>query len=116
MGLYNQRKLNNLHVQVETVAAHQHWLLQVMALTLHRLDNLEYLMAEMMELLSEDIDITLAERKLQVIRNQLRLQYQQIVRAIQAAQKRRPIVDLLNATRLQGLVHAAQLKAQINKC
>jgi hypothetical protein len=85
MGLYNCHKLNSLREQVETVAAHQHCLLQITEVTLHCLNHLEHLMAEMMNLLSEDIDITLAQRKLQVICDQLRLQYQQIVQAIQAA-------------------------------
>jgi hypothetical protein len=52
------------------------------AVTLHWLDNHKYLMAKMMELLSEDIDITLAHHKLQGIRDQLHLQYQQIIQAI----------------------------------
>jgi hypothetical protein len=73
-------------------------------------------MAKMMELLSEYIDITLAHRKLQGIRDQLHLQYQQIIQAIRAAHQCCLSVDLLNPTRLQDLFHAAQLKAQINKC
>ncbi len=60
MGLYNCQKLSNVREQVETVAARQHRLLQIKAITLHRLDNLEHLMAKMMALLSEDIDVTLA--------------------------------------------------------
>jgi hypothetical protein len=114
MGLYNRRKLGNLREQVETVAACQHQLLQITAVTLHQLDNLEYLMAKTMELLCEDINITLAQRKHRVIHNQLHLRYQQIIRAIQAAHQCRLSIDLLNATRLQDLFHAAQ--AQINKC
>jgi len=68
-------------------------------------------MAAAMTLLAEDIDISLAHRQLQAIRDQLHLQYQQIVGAIQAAHQRRLSVDLLNATRLQDLFHEAQLKA-----
>jgi hypothetical protein len=82
MGLYNRRKLSNLREQVETVDAHQHRLLQITAITLHRLDNLEHLMAKMMDLLSKDIGITLAQHKLQVICDQLHFQYQQIIWAI----------------------------------
>ncbi len=78
MGLYNRQKLSSLHEQVETVAACQNHLLQITAVTLQRLDNLESQMAETMELLSEDIDITLAQPKLRVFRDQLHLQYQQI--------------------------------------
>jgi hypothetical protein len=73
MGLYNCQKLSNLCEQVETVAARQHQLLQITAITLQQLDNLENLMAETMELLSEDIEITLALRKLWVFRDQLHL-------------------------------------------
>jgi hypothetical protein len=58
----------------------------------------------------------LAHRQLRAIRDQLHLQYQQIIRAVQAAHQRRLSVDLLNATSLQDLFHVAQLKAQINKC
>jgi hypothetical protein len=116
MGLYNHQKLSNLREQVETVAARQHRLLQITAITLHRLNNLECVVAEMMDILSEDIDVTLAQCKLQVIRDQLRFQYQQIIQAIQAAHQCWLSVDLLNATRLQDMFHAPQLKAQINKC
>ncbi len=116
MGLYNRRKLNNLREQVETIAARQNRPLQIMAVTLQRLDTLETLMAETIELLSEDIDLTLIQRKIWMIRDQLHLQYQQIVRAVQAAHQHCLSVDLLNATRLQDLFHAAQFKAQINKC
>ncbi len=73
-------------------------------------------MAAAMTLYAEDLDISLAHRQLRAIRDQLHLQYQQIVRAVQAAHQRRLSVDLLNATRLPDLFHAAQLKAQINKC
>jgi hypothetical protein len=116
MGLYNRRKLSNLREQVETVAAHQNQLLQITAVMLKRLDTLETLMAKTIELLSKDIDLTVIQRKIRMIRDQLHLQYQQIVRAIQAAHQRCMSVDLLNTTRLQDLFHAAQLKAQINKC
>jgi hypothetical protein len=116
MGLYNRRKLNNLQEQVETVAARQNRVLQITAVTLQGLDSLESVMTATMTLLAEDIDISLAHRQLRAIRDQLHLQYQQIVRAVQAAHQRHLSVDLLNATRLQDLFHAAQLKAQINKC
>ncbi len=116
MGLYNHQKLRNLREQVETVAARQNRLLQITGVSLQRLDNLESVMTATMMLLAEDIDISLAHRQLRAIRDQLHLQYQQIIRAVQAAHQRRLSVDLLNATRLQDLFHAAQLKAQINKC
>ncbi len=74
MGFYNRRKLSNLCEQVETVAACQNWLLQITVVTLQRLDNLENLMAETMELLAEDIDVSLAHHQLGVIRDQLHLQ------------------------------------------
>jgi hypothetical protein len=64
MGLYNCRKLSNLCEQVETVAARQNRLLQITAVTLQRLDTLENLMAKTMELLAEDIDVTLAHHQL----------------------------------------------------
>jgi hypothetical protein len=112
MGLYNRQKLSNLREQVETVAARQNWLLQIMAVTLQRLYNLESMMTAAMTLLAEDIDVSLAHRQ----RDQLHLQYQQIIRAVQASYQHCLSVDLLNATRLQDLFHAAQLKAQINKC
>jgi hypothetical protein len=116
MGLYNCRKLSNLREQVETVATRQNRLLQIMAVTLQQLENLESMMTATMELLAEDIDVTLAHHQLRVICDQLHLQYQQIVQAVQAPHQRHLSVDLLNATRLQDLFHAAQLKAQINKC
>jgi hypothetical protein len=116
MGLYNRRKLSNLREQVETVAARQNRLLQITGVSLQRLDNLESVMTVTMTLLAEDINITAAHRQLRAIRDQLHVQYQQIIRAVQAAHQRRLSVDLLNATRLQDLFHAAQLKAQINKC
>ena len=62
MGLYNHRKLSNLREQVETVAARQHRLLQITAVTLIRLDDLKYMMAETMKLISEDINITLTQQ------------------------------------------------------
>jgi hypothetical protein len=74
------------------------------------------MMTATMTLLTKDIDITAAHRQLRAIRDQLHVQYQQIIRAVQAAHQRHLSVDLLNATRLQDLFHAAQLKAQINKC
>jgi hypothetical protein len=116
MGLYNCRKLNNLREQVKTVAARQNRVLQITAVTLQRLDNLESVMTATMTLLAEDIDISLAHHQLQAICDLLHLQYQQIIRAVQAAHQCRLSVDLLNATRLQDLFHAAQLKAQIKKC
>jgi Baculovirus F protein len=116
MGLYNRRKMNNLRDQVETVAARQNRLLQVTEVSLQRLDNLESRMTATMRLLNENISITLAHRLLRSIYDQLHLQYQQIIRAVQAAHQRRLSVDLLNATRLQDLFQAAQIKAQINKC
>jgi hypothetical protein len=116
MGLYNRRKMNNLRDQVETVAARQNRLLQVTEVSLQRLDNLESRMTATMTLLNENISITLAHRLLRSIYDQLHLQYQQIIRAVQAAHQRRLSVDLLNATRLQDLFQAAQIKAQINKC
>ncbi len=61
------------------MAAHQNRLLQIMAVALQRLDNLESMMTATMELLAEDIDVTLAHCQLRVIRDQLHLQYQQIV-------------------------------------
>jgi len=64
IGLYNRRKLSNLRKQVETVAARQNPLLQITAVTLQQLDNLKNLMAETMELLAKDIDVTLAHRQL----------------------------------------------------
>jgi hypothetical protein len=73
-------------------------------------------MTATLTLFAEDVDITSIHRQLRIIRDQLHLQYQQIIRAVQAAHQRRLSVDLLNATRLQDLFHAAQLKAQINKC
>jgi len=79
MGLYNRRKLSNLRDQVETVAARQNWLLQITECTLQRLDNLEGMMATAMTLFAEDLDISLAHRQLRAIRDQLHLQYQQIV-------------------------------------
>ncbi len=79
MGLYNRQKLSNLREQVETIAALQSWLLQITALMLKRLNMLETLMAETIELLSVDIDITLVQRKVRMIRDQLHLQYQQII-------------------------------------
>ncbi len=91
-------------------------MLQITAVTLQRLDNLESEMTATMTLLAEDIDISLAYRQLRAICDQLHLQYQQIVRAVQAAHQHCLLVDLLNATRLQDLFNAAQLKAQINKC
>jgi len=116
MGLYNRRKMNNLRDQVETVAARQNRLLQITEVSLHRLDNLESMMTAAMTLLAENMSTTLAHRQLRSIYDQLHLQYQQIIRAVQAAHQRRLSVDLLNATRLQDLFHAAQIKAQINKC
>jgi hypothetical protein len=116
MGLYNRRKLSNLREQVETVAARQNRLLQITAVSLQRLDNLESVMTATMMLFAENIDITSAHRQPRVIHDQLHLQYQQIIRAVQAAHQRRLSVDLLKATRLQDLFHAAQLKAQIIKC
>jgi len=116
MGLYNRRKMNNLRDQVDTVAARQNRLLQVTEVSLQRLDNLENRMTAAMTLLAEEIDTALAHRQLRSIHDQLHLQYQQIVRAVQAAHQRRLSVDLLNATRLQDLFQAAQIKAQINKC
>ena len=116
MGLYNRRKMNNLCDQVETVAARQNRLLHVTEVLLQRLDNLESMMTATMMLLAEEIDTALAHRQLRTIHDQLHLQYQQIIRAVQAAHQRRLSVDLLNATRLQDLFHAAQIKAQINKC
>ena len=74
------------------------------------------MMTATMTLLNENISITLAHRQLRSIYDQLHLQYQQIIRAVQAAHQRRLSVDLLNATRLQDLFQAAQIKAQINKC
>jgi hypothetical protein len=74
------------------------------------------MMTATMTLLAKDIDVSLAHRQLRAIHDQLHLQYQQIVRAVQAAHQCRLSVDLLNTTRLQDLFHAAQLKAQINKC
>jgi hypothetical protein len=62
MGLYNHRKLSNLRKLVETVAARQHRLLQITAVTLIRLDDLKYMMAETMKLISEDINITLTQQ------------------------------------------------------
>jgi hypothetical protein len=79
MGLYNRQKLSNLHEQVETVAARQNRLLQITAVTLQRLDNLEGMMTAAMTLLAEDINISLAHHQLRAIRDQLHLQYQQIV-------------------------------------
>jgi len=73
MGLYNRRKLSNLRDQVETVAARQNRLLQITECTLQPLDNLEGMMAAAMTLLAEDIDISLAHRQLQAIRDQLHL-------------------------------------------
>jgi hypothetical protein len=116
MGLYNRQKLSNLRDQVETVAARQNRLLQITGVSLQRLDNLESMMTATMMLLAEDIDTSLAHRQLRAIHDQPHPQYQQIIRAVQAAHQRRLSVDLLNATRLQDLFHAAQLKAQINKC
>jgi hypothetical protein len=116
MGLYNRRKMNNLRDQVETVASRQNRLLQITEVSLHRLDNLESMMTATMTLLAENMSTTLAHRQLRSIYDQLHLQYQQIIRAVQAAHQRRLSVDLLNATRLQDLFHAAQIKAQINKC
>ena len=116
MGLYNRRKMNNLRDQVETVAARQNRLLQITEVSLQRLDNLESVMTATMTLLAEEIDTSLAHRQLRVIHDQLHLQYQQIIRAVQAAHQRRLSVDLLNATRLHDLFQAAQIKAQINKC
>ncbi len=79
MGLYNRRKLSDLREQVETVAARQNRLLQITGVSLQRLDNLESMMTATMMLLAEDIDISLAHRQLRVIRDQLHLQYQQII-------------------------------------
>ncbi len=79
MGLYNRWKLSNLRDQVETVAAHQNRLLQITEYTLQQCDNLEGMMTAAMMLLAEDIDISLAHRQLRAIRDQLHLQYQQIV-------------------------------------
>jgi hypothetical protein len=52
MGLYNSRKLSYLCEQVETVAARQNRLLQITAVTLQRLDNLESMMTVTMKLLT----------------------------------------------------------------
>ncbi len=79
MGLYNRRKLSNLREQVETVAARQNQLLQITGVSLQQLDNLESVMNATMTLLAEDIDISLAHRQLRAIRDQLHLQYQQII-------------------------------------
>ena len=97
MGLYNRRKMNNLRDQVETVAARQNRLLQITEVSLQRLDNLESVMTATMTLLAEEIDTSLAHRQLRTIHDQLHLQYQQIIRAVQAAHQHRLSVDLLNA-------------------
>ncbi len=83
-----------------------------MAVTLKPLNNLETLMAEMIELLSKEIDIALIQHKNRMICDQLHLQYQQIFRAVQAAHQRCLLVDLLNATRLQDLFHAPSSKSR----
>ena len=114
MDLYNRRKMNNLRDQVETVAARQNRLLQVTEVSLQRLDNLENRMTAAMTLLAEEIDTALAHRQLRSIHDQLHLQYQQIIRAVQAAHQRRLSVDLLNATRLQDLFHPAQILSLIH--
>jgi hypothetical protein len=79
MGLYNHRKLSNLREQVETVATRQNRLLQITAVSLQQLDNLESMMTATMTPLAEDIDISSAHRQLRAIPDQLHLQYQQII-------------------------------------
>ncbi|MFN9910508.1 MAG: hypothetical protein ACK56F_31085, partial [bacterium] len=74
MGLYNRRKLSNLREQVETVAARQNRLLQITAVSLQRLDNLESMMTAALMLFAEDVDITSIHRQLRIIRDQLHLQ------------------------------------------
>jgi hypothetical protein len=71
MGLYNRRKLSNLREQVETVAARQNRLLQITAVTLQQLYNLESMMTATMTLLAEDIDVSLAHCQLRFVINSI---------------------------------------------
>ena len=46
MGWFNNRRLNNLRDQLQKVQGNQNWLLQVQTVDLHKIDELENLMGE----------------------------------------------------------------------
>jgi hypothetical protein len=114
MGWFNHRRLTNLRDQLKEVQGQQNWLLQVQAVTLHRVDELQKLMKDFVYELHNQQHIVTRYWTLDQVREQIRFNIQKLIRTLQAAHQRRLSFDLLTSHRLQDLFAAAAIKAKVH--
>jgi hypothetical protein len=112
MGWFNNRRLNNLREQLHEVQGNQNQLLQVQTVAIHKVDELEKLMSEVIYELHYLERIVTQYWSLELVQQQICFNIQKLIRALQAAQQQRLSIDLLSSTRLQDLFDAATVNAK----
>jgi hypothetical protein len=112
MGWCNNRRLNNLREQLHEVQGNQNQLLQVQTVAIHKVDELEKLMSEVIYELHYLERIVTQYWSLEQVQQKICFNIQKLIRALQAAQQQRLSIDLLSSTRLQDLFDAATVNAK----
>jgi hypothetical protein len=85
MGWFNHRCLTNLRDQLKEVQGQQNRLLQVQAVTLHRVDELQKLMSNFIYEPHHQQHIVARYWTRDQVREQIRFNIQKLIRALQAA-------------------------------
>ncbi len=112
MGWFTQRQLNNLRDRIDEVEDQQHRLLQVQAVQLQRLEEVETAIKQLYHDLKNSHAAWISYSSLDYARDQLRTNLQKLTRALQAAHHRRLSIDLLPSDTLKKLFDAAARKAR----
>jgi hypothetical protein len=112
MVWFTQRRLNNLRDRIEEVEDQQHRLLQVQAVQLQCLEEIETAIKQLYQSLKNGHAAWISYSSLDYARVQLRANLQKLIRALQAAHHRRLSIDLLPSNTLKKLFDAAAQKAR----
>jgi len=112
MGWFTQRRLNNLRDRIEEVEDQQHRLLQVQAVQLQRIEEIEAAIKQLYSSIKNGHAAWISYSSLDFARDQLRANLQKLIRALQAAHHRRLSIDLLPSDTLKRLFDAAARKAR----
>jgi hypothetical protein len=112
MGWFTQHRLNNLRERMEEVEDQQHHLLQVQAMQLQRIEEIETAIKQLYQALKNHHAAWISYSSLGYARDQLRANLQKLIRALQAAHHRCLSIDLLPSDTLRKLFEAATRKAR----
>jgi hypothetical protein len=107
MGWFTQCRLNNIRDRIDEVEDQQHRLLQVQAVQLQCLEEVETAIKQLYKSLKSGHAAWISYSSLDYARDQLRANLQKLIRALQAAHHRRLSIDLLPSDTLKKLFDAA---------